>query len=100
MAAQTYPPHKCVFTLFSRAKRKILKKNYFDLKIRNERISFDPNPKFLGIRFYRFMNGSAHIEKIKEKTQTRLNILRILSYKKHWKVKESTLINIYKSLVR
>ena len=92
--------HKCVFTLYFRDKRDRLKENNIDIKIRNERFSHDPNPKFLGIKFDRYLNDSAHIKEIREKTQCRLNIHRILSNKKHWKVKESTLINILKPLIR
>ena len=58
------------------------------------------NPKSLGIKFDCYLNDSAQIEKIKEKTKPRLNILKILSYKKRLRIKEITLVQIYKSLIR
>ena len=93
-------PHKCVFTIFSRNKKDKIKENTINLRIRNEILSFDPNPKFLGVKFDKNLNGSAQINDIKEKIKGHLNILRILSYKKQWKLYEKTLINIYKSLIR
>ena len=71
-----------------------------NLTINGQKISFEKNPKFLGIKFDGYLNGSEHIEEIKEKTKNRLNILRILSFKKRWMIKENVLINIYKSLIR
>ena len=93
-------PHKCVFSLFSRDKRNRLKESSFNLLIHNERINYDQNPKFLGIKFDKYMNGSAQVNEIKNKVKNRLNLLKILSFKKHWYLNEKTLINIYKSLVR
>ena len=46
------------------------------------------------------MNGTSQVNEIKNKVKNRLNLLRILSFKKHWQRNERTLINIYKSLVR
>ena len=60
-------PHKCVFTLFSGDTRDRLKESQFNLKTRNVRINFDPNPKFLGIKFGHRMNGSVHIWKLRKK---------------------------------
>ena len=93
-------PHKCVFSIFSRDKRNRLKENLFNFKIHDNNIKFDPNPKFLGIKFDRYMNGSAQVNEIKDKVKSRLNLLKILSYKKNWQLNEKTLINMYKSLVR
>ena len=94
-------PHKCNFTIFSRSKKhtKMIDKS-LNLTINGQKISFEKNPKFLGIMFDGYLNGSEHIEEIKEKTKNRLNILRILSFKKRWMIKENVLINIYKSLIR
>ena len=93
-------PHKCVFTVFSRDKRNRLKEGNFNLKIHDEKIKFDPNPKLLGIKFDRFINGSSQVNEIEEKVKNRLHLLRILSYKKQWQLNEKTLLSIYKSLVR
>ena len=81
-------PHKCVYTILSRDKSNRLKENSFELKIHDERIKHDPNPKLLEIKFDKY------------KVKKRLNLLRILSFKKHWQLNKRTLINIYKSLVR
>ena len=93
-------PHKCVFSIFSRNKRNRLKENLFNFKIHDNNIKFYPYPKFLGIKFDRYMNGSAQVNEIKDKVKSRLNLLKIISYKKNWQLNEKTLINMYKSLVR
>ena len=94
-------PHKCNFTVFSRSKRDLKKiDNAMNLTINNQKINYEKNPKFLGIKFDGYLNGSAQIEEIKEKTKSRINILKILSYRKRWRIKENTLVQIYKSLIR
>jgi hypothetical protein len=41
-----------------------------------------------------------HIQAMKEKISDRLNILKILSYKRKWRVKETYLVTIIKLLIR
>jgi hypothetical protein len=93
--------HKCNFTIFSRSKKHTKKiDKSLNVTINGQKISFEKNPKFLGIKFDGYLNGSEHIDEIKEKTKNRLNILRILSFKKRWMINVNVLINIYKSLIR
>ena len=71
-----------------------------DVKLYNERIPVEKNPKFLGIIFDRRLTFDKHFELIELKLIDRLNILKILSYDKNWRLDTTTLIRIYKSLVR
>ena len=57
--------HKCLFKVFSRHMRKRLKENLFNFKIHRDSIKFDQSPKLLGIKFDKYMNGSAHVKEIK-----------------------------------
>ena len=69
-------------------------------KLNNTLIPEDSEPKFLGIKFDRRLNFGAQVENIKKKASDRLNILKVLKYNKQWKLDESLLIKIYKSLIR
>ena len=71
-----------------------------DVKLYNERIPVEKNPKILGIIFDRRLTFDKHFESIDLKLIDRLNILKILSYDKNWRLDTTTLIRIYKSLVR
>ena len=71
-----------------------------DVKLYNERIPVEKKPKFLGIIFDRRLTFDKHFELIDLKLIDRLNILKILSYDQNWRLDTTTLIRIYKSLVR
>ncbi len=55
--------------------------------------------KFLGIVFDNRLNFIAHCEGVKKKVGDRLNLLKILSYDKTWRLPEHVLTNMYKTLV-
>ena len=91
-------PHKCSQLTFTKASDKA--HDNLDVKIYGVRIPYESNPKFLGIVFDARMSFEAHIELIKSKVKDRINVLKVLSYDKHWSLPEKFLINIYKVLVR
>ena len=91
-------PHKCAQLTFTKAT--ITAADDLNVKIYNVRIPYDPHPKFLGIIFDARLSFSKSNEYIKEKVRDRINILKILSYDKHWSLPETFLINLYKVLVR
>ena len=71
----------------------------FSLKIFNEEIPINTNPKYLGVTFDRKLNFSTHTELVREKAMKQLNILKCLSYKK-WSLGTKEKLNVYKSLIR
>jgi exonuclease III len=91
-------PHKCAQTTFSKAKQN--SNDNLNIRIYDQRISCEANPKFLGITFDTRLSFVAHFEKIKEKVNDRLNILKVLSYDKGWSLKTNFLLSIYKVLIR
>ena len=94
----TFAPNKCSYTVFSRGKRNIGAQN-LDMRLYGERIPRVSDPKFLGIRFDPFLSGKNQIAHLKQSCLSRINILKILSHKS-WHLEESTLMNIYQSLIR
>jgi hypothetical protein len=93
----TFAPHKCSYSVFSRAKRNRSDQN-FNLALYGEQLNHDNNPKFLGITFDEYLSGKDHIARLKTACNKRLNVLKILSHKS-WGIGQTTLVNIYKSLV-
>jgi hypothetical protein len=91
-------PHKCSYTMFTRYKRETGKE--LNLYLYGEKIPKDQSPKFLGLRFDSYLNFKNQMAYINQRTNERINILKILSYKRQWKLNENTLLTIYKSLVR
>ena len=90
-------PHKCSQITFSRSNDS--EHDELDIKLYNQRIPYDSSPKFLGKTFDKRLNFEKHNEKIAEKVKDRINILKVLSYDKHWGLNSKFLINIYKILV-
>ena len=70
----------------------------FNLRIYGNRIENLKEIKFLGIRFDSKLTFSSMIEEIKERCNSRLNLIKILSNKK-WGLDLNTLGNLYKSLI-
>ena len=91
-------PHKCAQITFSKSVNR--NNEALDLVIYGESVPYENNPKFLGITFDRNMTFKKHFENLEKKIQDRLNILKILSYDKNWRLEESLLIKMYKVLVR
>lgn len=91
-------PSKCAQITFSKAKD--ISNDEMEITLYNEKIPSEINPKFLGIFFDARLNFSKHWEAIREKITDRLNLLKILSYDKNWRLNEDILIKMYKTLVR
>ena len=65
----------------------------------NQRISYDANPRFLGITFDENLKFELHADLVKSSSRSRLNIIKILSYSR-WKLRQNTILAVYKSLTR
>ena len=92
-------PKKCGQLTFSRS-RGNENDEELDVRLYGEKIPLDKNPKFLGIHFDRRLMFEKHFELVDKKLVDRMNILKILSYDKNWRLDTNTLVRIYKSLVR
>ena len=92
-------PKKCAQLTFSRS-RGNEEEEAVDVRLYNEGIPLEKNPKFLGIVFDRRLTFDKHFELVDLKLFDRLNILKILSYDKNWRLDNNTLVRVYKSLVR
>ena len=92
-------PKKCAQLTFSRSRGKE-EDEEVDVRLYNEKIPVDKNPKFLGIVFDRRLTFDKHFELVDRKLIDRLSILKILSYDKNWRLDINTLVRVYKSLVR
>ena len=93
-----FAPSKCSYTIFSKGDIKSDIAN-LNLTIYGRKIEYEEHPKFLGITFDKNMNFEAHIKESKKSFNSRMNILKILSYN-GWKYSAKTLIGVYKSLLR
>ena len=71
-----------------------------DLRLYGECIPTEKNPKFLGVVFDARLNFQANIQSIRKKVGDRINLLKILSYDKTWRLNQVTLVKMYKCLVR
>ena len=91
----TLAMHKCVYTTFTR-KHAI---DEFNLKLNNEILPYDENPKFLGIHFDSKLNFNKHIEYILEKCNERIGVIKALSFG-CFKLPFHILRALYKSLIR
>jgi hypothetical protein len=87
--------NKCCYTIFT---SKNLNQK-FDLRLSGEKIKYESTPKFLGITFDPKLTFKPHIENVKERCLKRVNIIKIISHKS-WKLKTSTLVTTYYTLVR
>ena len=98
-------PTKCSYAIFSKNYKagEKGKKGYnnekLELKLGNETINQDNNPKFLGIYFDKYLSFKNQIAYVRKSCNNRLNILKVLSHRS-FGINSSTLINIYKALIR
>ena len=90
-------PKKCSQITFSKARNN--KNDEMSIKLYGEIIKSEINPKFLGIVFDNRLNFIANIVSVKKKVCDRLNLLKILSYDKNWRLNEIILVKMFKCLV-
>ena len=90
-------PKKCSQITFSKAKNN--KNDEMNIKLYGEIIKSETNPKFLGIVFDNRLNFIANILAVKKKVCDRLNLLKILSYDKNWRLNDIILVKMFKCLV-
>ena len=91
----------CCYTIFSRTGNKISKykkKIELNLQLNGEAIPYSQNPVFLGITLDEYMCFNKHIESLRERALSRLNIIIIISHSS-WHLNLGTLRNIYDALV-
>lgn len=93
----TLAPKKCNQITFSKAKS--TNNDEMNIKLYDQPITSENNPKFLGIVFDVRLNFAAHLQAVKKKVGDRVNLLKILSYDKTWRLPEKVLVKMYKSLV-
>ena len=86
---------KSVVMIFS---KNTLQNVSFKLKLRNKILDIVHQKKFLGMIFDSKLNWQAHIENIKNKTTSGLNLLKTLASSKH-KTNSNLLINVYRALI-
>ncbi|RMZ96341.1 RNA-directed DNA polymerase from mobile element jockey-like [Brachionus plicatilis] len=92
MAAQ-----KCNYIIFSNCNQNI--SNKIALKMYNQKLTYNPNPTFLGITFEKKLTFQKHVDKLRKKCTNRLNCIKIIS-NKTWNLTSKTLRSIYASLIR
>ena len=85
---------KCLYSTFSN-KRSALN---FEILINNTPIQYTPNPCVLGVILDKKLNFREHFDDIIKKLSSKINLLKILSYKSSG-VNINSLLTIYKSLI-
>jgi len=88
--------NKCFYSIIS---NKSKQDKLFKLQLFGEKIPYSKNPAFLGMVLDERLTFKNHIERIKSRTFSRLNIIKILS-SRYWKLSSNTLKSIYYALVR
>ena len=63
-----------------------------------EIIDRDCSPKFLGVVLDERMSFSGHVQHVKNRCASRLNIIRIIA-NRSWKLSKNTLLNTYRALI-
>ena len=93
-------PEKCSYLIFSKNKKTGYSEK-LDIKLYNKSIPMEPenNTRFLGIRFDKHFSFKNQVAYLKDVCNDRINVLKILSHRS-WQINHSTLINIYKLLIR
>ena len=83
---------KCTYTVFSRGNTN----TKFSFPFNGSVISEEKEPKFLGVVLDQRLTFSKHVEYIRDRCASRLNILRIISHKS-WRLSTKTLLATYQS---
>ncbi|RNA05316.1 RNA-directed DNA polymerase from mobile element jockey-like [Brachionus plicatilis] len=74
-------------------------KEKVSLKFGNESIPYEQNPKFLGITLDKSLSFTKHINNLKHRAQSRVNMLKHLKGRK-WGLNNKLLLITYKALIR
>lgn len=88
-------PHKCQYIVFTNKHVA----DEFNLTIYGQKVTKDEHPKFLGVTFDRKLNYNSQIDIIVAKCNGRIGLIKTLAHR-FWSLDKSTLMNIYKSLIR
>jgi hypothetical protein len=88
--------HKCSQIIFNNDKSSPQDLN---VKLYGTKINREKEITFLGIVLDEKLNLDAHIQSVKKKAISRLNIIKTVSHRS-WKLTKSTLLNLYTSLIR
>lgn len=87
-------------TLTNACKRKQYEGKYkLQLHVKGNPIRLDPNPRLLGIFLDPKLSFHTHLDRINEKIQKRINVIKILKSKR-WSSSRDLLIYFYKSCIR
>ena len=87
--------NKCSYSIYSNSPNS---QKGLDLLLNDAHIPRDNNPKFLGIIFDEQLCFNSHVDFIKKKCTSRLNLIRIISHRT-WSINKKTLINVYRALI-
>ena len=79
---------KCCYTVFSGNGNK--DQFFFNLKLKNGLIPYNPKPTFLGIIFDEFLCFKDHVVMLRGRALKRLNIIKIFSHRS-WQLDSNTL---------
>ena len=88
---------KCKYIIFSQKKMTTLQLNLRLYGINLEK-DIKNNPKFLGVIFDPQLKFTQHVDYIVKKMTSRLNIIKLVAYRK-WKIGKSSLRSTYISLI-
>ena len=88
--------HKCNYIIFHNSNQA---PNDLKLTMNNQSIKRVAEATFLGITLDEKLKFRSHIDQIKKKSTSRLNIIKILSHSS-WKLSKTTLINLYNTIIR
>ena len=87
---------KCCYTVFSGNGNK--DQIFFNLKLKNGLIPYNPKSTFLGIIFDEFLCFKDHVVMLRGRALKRLNIIKIFSHRS-WQLDSNTLKCIYEALI-
>jgi len=94
---------KCCYIIFTKNGNKSNKSKGVDsirlkLKMNEENIPYNRNPRFLGVTFDESLNFSTHIQDLRCRALKRIPIIKCLS-KRFWHLSTKSLSQIYSSLI-
>ena len=85
---------KCSYTVF--ASKPWPEKYKF--KLCGQFVGREDSPKFLGVVLDERLSFNRHVQHVKDKCASRLNVIKIISHKS-WKLNTNTLVSVYRALI-